>query len=114
MIVFPCPICGKELKVKGDLAGKRGKCPFCKSKVAVPPSGVSSASTPAPTPKHAAPAAKPVPKVALDTDPGLAASPGTLTEFLEPPRVPDELGRLGKYRVLRILGAGGMGVVFAG
>src|SRR5262245_5114033 len=38
-------------------------------------------------------------------DPELAA-------LLEPPQLPDELGRLGGYRVLGLLGAGGMGVVF--
>lgn len=32
--------------------------------------------------------------------------------FLAPPQSPDELGRLGAYRVLRVLGAGGMGIVF--
>src|SRR5579862_8032114 len=35
-----------------------------------------------------------------------------LTAFLAPPQKPDELGRLGSYRVLKILGAGGMGVVY--
>src|SRR5713101_9886164 len=33
-------------------------------------------------------------------------------DFLSPPQKPDELGRLGGYRVLNILGEGGMGVVF--
>ena len=33
-------------------------------------------------------------------------------DFLAPPQAPDELGRLGPYRVLQVLGAGGMGVVF--
>jgi hypothetical protein len=33
--------------------------------------------------------------------------------LLDPPQAPDELGRLGRYRLLRILGAGGMGCVFA-
>jgi len=33
-------------------------------------------------------------------------------DFLAPPEAPDELGRLGGYRVLRTLGAGGMGIVF--
>jgi tRNA A-37 threonylcarbamoyl transferase component Bud32 len=32
--------------------------------------------------------------------------------LLAPPQAPDEFGRLGDYRVLGVLGAGGMGVVF--
>ncbi|VTT97027.1 serine threonine protein partial : Serine/threonine protein kinase domain protein OS=Rhodopirellula sp. SWK7 GN=RRSWK_02781 PE=4 SV=1: Pkinase: NPCBM [Gemmataceae bacterium] len=33
--------------------------------------------------------------------------------FLQPPVEPDEIGRVGHYRVLHLLGAGGMGMVFA-
>ena len=33
-------------------------------------------------------------------------------EFLAPPQRDDELGRLGGYRVLKVLGSGGMGTVF--
>ena len=33
-------------------------------------------------------------------------------DFLAPPQGADELGRLGPYRVLKMLGHGGMGVVF--
>src|SRR5581483_3887523 len=33
-------------------------------------------------------------------------------DFLAPPEGPDEIGRLGPYRVLAVLGAGGMGIVF--
>jgi serine/threonine-protein kinase len=33
-------------------------------------------------------------------------------DFLAPPAGPDELGRLGHYRVLKLLGRGGMGAVF--
>ena len=32
--------------------------------------------------------------------------------FLAPPQAPDEMGRLGCYRILTVLGSGGMGVVF--
>jgi serine/threonine protein kinase/Leucine-rich repeat (LRR) protein len=32
--------------------------------------------------------------------------------FLAPPQAPDEIGRLGPYRVLKVLGSGGMGIVF--
>ncbi|MBI1902769.1 MAG: protein kinase, partial [Planctomycetia bacterium] len=43
---------------------------------------------------------------------GAAGSDRELFDFLAPPQSPDELGRLGPYRVLKLLGAGGMGVVF--
>jgi serine/threonine protein kinase len=33
-------------------------------------------------------------------------------DFLNPPQEPDEIGRLANYRVLSVLGQGGMGVVF--
>ncbi|HEV3259096.1 MAG TPA: protein kinase [Gemmataceae bacterium] len=55
-------------------------------------------------------------------DPPSAATPGPPFEpsgaapewatWLAPAERPDELGRLGPYRVLRFLGAGGMGIVF--
>src|SRR5262249_14597798 len=43
--------------------------------------------------------------------PGKTAA-SELYDFLAPPQNPDELGRLGTYRVVNVLGAGGMGVVF--
>jgi WD40 repeat protein len=38
----------------------------------------------------------------------------SLTDFLAPPQSDDELGRLGGFRILKVLGQGGMGVVFQG
>src|SRR5207248_2945122 len=36
VIALRCPACGKNLKVKGTLAGKKVKCPGCGKAVAVP------------------------------------------------------------------------------
>jgi hypothetical protein len=42
----------------------------------------------------------------------LGAEDDPVRALLTPPQRPDELGRLGGYRVLKVLGSGGMGVVF--
>jgi serine/threonine protein kinase len=46
-----------------------------------------------------------------DKTSGSAPDPPQL-DFLAPPEQPDELGRLGGYRVLQLIGTGGMGIVF--
>ncbi len=43
--------------------------------------------------------------------PGEPAAPDAYA-FLAPPQQPGELGRLGPYRILKVLGEGGMGLVF--
>lgn len=96
MISFTCPNCGKGLKARQELAGKKVRCPGCKNAAPVP--GVALAAPVAATHDST---------YAEDSE-----DEGLLTEFLAPAQAPDEIGRLGGYRVLKILGAGGMGVVY--
>src|SRR5206468_1500208 len=69
---------------------------------------------------------KPSPKPSASKSAGRTAGDGTTAgskakaqvdppkefDFLAPPQSPGELGRLEHYRVLKVLGQGGMGIVF--
>jgi hypothetical protein len=108
-VAFVCPACGKGLKVKSELAGKKGKCPHCKEPIRVPGGAGSADLTDARTlaPDASASGTRTV-------GPLPSGAPAKeLVDFLAPPQAADELGRLGPYRVLKVLGHGGMGVVFA-
>jgi serine/threonine protein kinase/lysophospholipase L1-like esterase len=50
-----------------------------------------------------------VPKQGLEEG---AAGSGRAFKFLRPAEAPGEIGRLGSYRILKVLGQGGMGIVF--
>ena len=112
MIAVTCAACGTDLKAEDDRAGSTLPCPGCGRAVPVPGAAGAEQTAPLPPP-----------------DPGSAGSDfgssdantlgdehvpagSELTDFLAPPQAPDEIGRLGPYRVLQVLGAGGMGVVF--
>jgi tRNA A-37 threonylcarbamoyl transferase component Bud32 len=91
MIPVTCTQCGRELSAPTDSLGKKVKCPHCAAVLAVP-------------------AAVPVAEV---TSSPAAVLPATEQYgFLAPAQGPDEIGRLAAYRILRVLGAGGMGMVF--
>jgi serine/threonine protein kinase len=135
MITFTCASCRKKLVVKEELAGKRVQCPGCRQPALVPPaagrpkvgaSDFGEAKTAWGKGRAGAEEADPRDRPATETSADPSGEPDSvatkafagqkakqeLTDFLAPAEKPDEIGRLGPYRVLRILGAGGMGVVF--
>ena len=75
----------------------------------------SSSSSPAGDPLAEAPTVSPRPSGSQTQEgqplPG-ARPQETAFAFLAPAQAPDEIGRLGPYRILALLGRGGMGVVF--
>ncbi len=135
MLTITCSSCQKKLSVNDDLAGKKIKCPACGHVVAAPMQTVG-AKIGAEDPRTAASQAKADPPTVTSaaqadasespTNPSHSNPEATqgikpdadhdssLTDFLAPPQADDELGRLGDYRILKILGHGGMGVVFLG
>ena len=66
-------------------------------------------------PADPTPSDHPVPGELTSSLPETLRSPDPTSPypFLAAPQAPDELGQLGPYRVLQLLGAGGMGLVFA-
>ena len=125
MIQFACPDCGKGIKATDQLAGKRARCPKCRHALVVPTASTSGRTGASPVADLATLApttntpdsdllslvGQPNRKAVLGPN-NLGAISPKLYDFLTPPQAPDEIGWLGPYRVLKILGSGGMGVVY--
>jgi serine/threonine protein kinase len=98
MIIFLCSHCGAQLAVMPEQAGTRVMCSECGKPVDAPSPDDGAGAADAPLP--------------ADPGSGEVARPERELDYLSPPEGPDELGRLADYRVLKVLGQGGMGVVF--
>jgi len=128
MISFNCTGCKQKLQVKDDLAGKKIKCPKC-GQLAVVSSpiltvaGQSNVQADPPLTPHqslsgqetVAPQQAGEPASSGETvspQPDNSGPSRDAYDFLAPSQAADEIGRLGTYRVLKVLGQGAMGVVF--
>jgi eukaryotic-like serine/threonine-protein kinase len=101
MIVLHCSRCDKEIETSEPLANQSVLCPHC-GQLLAKGSGVRSKNLE----DHGGEATlAPGQGPAADTDSDDLA-------FLKPKQEADELGRLSHYRVLKLLGKGGMAMVF--
>jgi serine/threonine protein kinase len=131
MTDFQCGRCGSRIEVADD-AALPAECPHCHHALPVlagipstPPTTLDQPPEPEVAPgewppnveTRDYPAATPAPasespSVFDHSQSGDRSARAELCDFLTPAQNLDELGGLGPYRVLKILGAGGMGVVF--
>ncbi len=112
MISIACSRCGKHFEVHDPEAGQPASCPDCGLSSEVSAAGANPAT--ASLEPGSSPALDSCGTVARMTAsaPAAAGHPAEWTAFLAPAQAADEIGRLGPYRVLAVLGHGGMGVVF--
>jgi ABC-type branched-subunit amino acid transport system substrate-binding protein/DNA-directed RNA polymerase subunit RPC12/RpoP len=99
MVVLRCSKCDKEIEVSQPLENQTIVCPHC-GQLLAKGSGVSSKDLEDNSGETLPPPGR---KAAVDTQD---------LPFLKPPQTDDELGWMGRYRVKKLLGHGGMAMVF--
>jgi serine/threonine protein kinase len=116
MVVFVCSHCGRKIQVQQDRIGQKVQC-SCGQVVTVsigtrtpaPAAGEETTALPA----HEEPKRGTISEIETRGNGGAkAALAKELYDFLDPPQAAGEIGRCGHYRVLNVLGSGGMGIVF--
>jgi hypothetical protein len=108
-----CPGCGRKVRIKGNPVGRAVQCPHCQVVIHVrAPDQQGAPGIEHPPAASSGVHATPRPHRGQETIGPHGREEATCYDLLAPPQEPDELGRLGSYRVLDVLGSGGMGVVF--
>lgn len=114
MIVLRCAVCGHEVAVSDSLRDVGIRCARCGNPLAVKPPPDQAKTEMSGVPAFDTGQAGQPTSQASDEDtfsPHQPPRPITFS-FLSPPRHGNELGSLGPYRVVRLIGQGGMGIVF--
>jgi predicted Zn finger-like uncharacterized protein len=117
MLTFTCPHCGARLQVPEQAAGKQVQCGSCHKLIQIAmvtsPVATSGSARHAGEADHQTLSPAAAVKHLEPTDASVANGINpAFYDFLEPAQSAEELGRLGGYRILKVLGVGGMGVVF--
>jgi eukaryotic-like serine/threonine-protein kinase len=117
-----CPSCSMDVNLSDSSVGERVKCPACgtlfaattlaATPISAPVGGSRTILDPFPESFDAGDAPTSPGKLDATIDQQFSTDETQLSDFLAPPQDAEELGRLGQYRMLEILGKGGMGVVF--
>src|SRR5688572_11383018 len=103
MVTLLCRGCGQEVQVVPSTDGRPLRCPKCEAEL---PASATRQAMPSWFPG----ATSPSPDTANAAQATLVTGTPASYPFLAPPHGPGEIGWLGPYRILDLLGQGGMGV----